>query len=136
GPGGYFNFSGSIPGQTTAGGGGGGGGGGQTAGGGGIIGVTLTNSMAVVQQAVRNFFIAAGVDFATNQVQGGAAFGGAGGQPVREKAIFFNDRTGVLMVRATLKDLDLIGGALQTLNIAPPEVTIEAKFAEISQADN
>lgn len=133
GPGAYFVFQGSVPGQqATA---GGGGGGGATAGGGGIIGVTLTNNMSSVQDAVRNFFIAAGVDFQTNQQQ--FAQGGVGGVPTPpQKAIFFNDRTGVLMVRATLKDLDLIEGALQALNITPDLVQIETRVAEISQRDN
>lgn len=140
GPGGYFTFSGG--GGNTAGGGGGGGGGGagggQTAGGGGIVGVTITNSMATIQQAVRNFFVAAGVDFRTNQTQlGPGAFGpGGGAGQLPEKALFFNDRTGLLMVRATMRDLDLIEQAIQALNVAPPLVEIEAKFAEISQTDN
>src|SRR5204863_3549801 len=106
GPGGYFNFQGAIPGQQAGAGGGGGGAGGQTSGG-GIIGVKLTKQKFVIQQIVRNFFVAAGIDFNTNQVQfGGGQFGG-GGQPTPpQKAIFFNDRTGVLFVRATLRDLD------------------------------
>lgn len=140
GPGAYFQFSGSIPGQQGGAGGGGGGGGGQTAGGGGIIGVTVTNAMSTITDAVRNFFVAAGVDFQTNQANqfgGGAGGFGAGGQPLPpQKAIFFNDRTGVLFVRATLRDLDIIEGALQALNITPPQVTIETRIAEISQRDN
>jgi tetratricopeptide (TPR) repeat protein len=131
GPGAYFVFQGSVPGQqATA----GGGGGGQTAGG-GIIGVTLTNSMSSLIDSVRNFFIAAGVDFQTNQQQ--FAQGAAGGAPLPpQKAIFFNDRTGLLMVRATLKDLDLIESALQALNVTPDQVQIETRVAEISQRDN
>ncbi|HTG43784.1 MAG TPA: hypothetical protein VK633_04565 [Verrucomicrobiae bacterium] len=136
GPGGYFQFQGSFPGgQTAGGGGGGGGGGGQTAGGGGgIIGVTITNQMSGVQDAVRNFFIAAGLDFQTNQQQ--FAQQGGGGPLPPQKAIFFNDRMGVLMVRATLRDLDIVENALQALNITPPQVTIEARIAEVSQRDN
>ena len=131
GPGGLFSFQGSVP----QGGAGGGGGGGQTAGG-GILGVTITNSMSTVQDTVRNFFIAAGVDFQTNQFAQGAG-GALGGAPIPpQKAIFFNDRTGVLMVRATLKDLDLIENALQALNITPDQVLIETRIAEISQRDN
>lgn len=137
GPGGFFTFSGSIPGgQGGAGGGGGGGGGGQTAGG-GIIGVTVTNSVSTITDSVRNFFIAAGIDFQTNQA--GAQGGGfaATGVPLPpQKAIFFNDRTGILFVRATLRDLDVIEGALQALNVSPPQVTIETRIAEISQRDN
>jgi len=135
GPGGLFQFQGSVPGQAGgAGGGGGGGGGGQTAGG-GIIGVTVTNSMAGLQDAVRNFFVAAGVDFQTNQQQfAQPGIGGAALPP--QKAIFFNDRTGMLMVRATLRDLDLIENALQALNITPDQVMIETRVAEIGQRDN
>jgi hypothetical protein len=138
GPGAYFQFVGGG-GQTAggAGGGGGGGGGGQT-GGGGIIGVTITNAMSGIQDAVRAFFVAAGIDFQTNQQQFGAGGGGGGfGQPLPpQKSIFFNDRTGVLLVRATLKDLDIIENALQILNITPPQVTIETRIAEIKQRDN
>ncbi|HEV8544155.1 MAG TPA: hypothetical protein VGR78_17330 [Verrucomicrobiae bacterium] len=142
GPGGYFGFVGSFPGggATAGGGAGGGGGGGATAGGqgGGIIGVTITNNMSTVQTMVLQFFAAAGLDFATNQA---AAFGGAqAGVPGQalpaRKAIFFNDRTGVLLVRATIKDLDIIESALEVLDIAPPQVTIDTRIAEITQRDN
>jgi tetratricopeptide (TPR) repeat protein len=149
GPGAYFQFIGGFPGSATTaggtaggaggiGGGGGGavGGGGQTAGGGGLVGVTLINPMSIIQDTVRQFFVAAGVDFQTNQQQFAQA-GGQFGQPTPpQKAIFFNDRTGVLMVRATLRDLDLIENALQALNISPPQVTIETRIAEITQRDN
>jgi tetratricopeptide (TPR) repeat protein len=139
GPGAYFQFSGGGGGGAGGvGGGGGGGGGGQTAGGGGIVGVTITNSMSTITDAVRNFFVAAGIDFQTNQQ---AAFGGAGGgipgvAAPPQKSIFFNDRTGILLVRATLKDLDIIENALQILNVTPPQVTIEARIAEVTQRDN
>ncbi|MBI4325441.1 MAG: hypothetical protein HY674_09275 [Chloroflexi bacterium] len=86
--------------------------------------------MSTLQDEVRNFFITAGIDFQTNLV---AAIPGA---PLVQKSIFFNDRTGVLFVRATLRDLDIIEQAIQALNIAPPQVTIEAKFVEFSQSDN
>ena len=57
--------------------------------------------------------------------------------PVRNpgKALFFNDRQGMLVVRATLQDLDIIEVAIQILNIVPPQVNIKAKFVEISQDD-
>ena len=51
------------------------------------------------------------------------------------KALFFNDRTGILFVRATLADLEIIDQAIQVLNVAPPQVQIEAKFSEITQTD-
>jgi type II secretory pathway component HofQ len=50
--------------------------------------------------------------------------------------LFFNDRTGILFVRATLSDLDVIEKAIQILNVAPPQVEIEARFAEIDQTDS
>jgi len=129
----------------------GGGGGGAGA---GITGVTRTNLMANVQVMVRQFFQAAGVDFPQTFVPGAGGFGGGqlgggggfggqqigpNGQPIAagdQKALFFNDRTGILFVRATLSDLDIIEKAIQALNIAPPQVEIEAKFAEITQTDS
>src|SRR5439155_21198722 len=44
------------------------------------------------------------------------------------KSIFFNDRLGYLMVRATMQDLDIIEQAVQVLNTLPPELTIETKI--------
>jgi general secretion pathway protein D len=51
------------------------------------------------------------------------------------KVVVFNDRAGILTVRATSQDLDLIEAAMQTLNHAPPEINIKAKFIEITQND-
>ena len=106
---------------------GGPGGGGNAGGGGGagappkvetpsISGVTQIRNNSEVVAQVRGFFQAAGVNL---QGQGGAQ-------------IFFNDRTGILMVRASLADLDIMEEAIEVLNTAPPQVQIEAKFAEIS----
>jgi len=39
-------------------------------------------------------------------------------------------------VRATDEDLELIEQAINTLNIAPPEVTIKTRFVEVNQNDN
>ncbi len=148
--------SGGLGGQGGGGGGGGAGGGGGGGQGIGIQNVTYTNQMANVQVLVRNFFIACGLNFPVTAVPGGGGLGGAGGggggggfaQPgglgglgggdpnADQKALFFNDRTGILFVRATLTDLDVIEQAIQALNVAPPQVTIEAKFAEISQSDS
>ncbi len=160
GPGGYFTFGGSTQGGQ---GGQGGGGGGQVGGAGGGVGgaggssggipyvVSMVNTpMSLIQTEVRAFFQAAGVDFPaanTNGAAGGFAGGGAtlpgqapqagGAQGTPPpKALFYNDRTGVLFVRATLKDLDIIEAAIQVLNITPDLVTIEAKVAEISQTDS
>jgi general secretion pathway protein D len=51
------------------------------------------------------------------------------------KNVYFNDRLGMLMVRATMEDLDIIEQAIQVLNMSPPQLTIEAKFAEVNQND-
>jgi tetratricopeptide (TPR) repeat protein len=138
GPGGFFSFGG---GGQQGGAGGGGGGGGQTGQGTGISFVTTITNMASIQSEVRAFFTAAGVDFPTNNVAVGggavpAQFGVPGAGQPQQKALFFNDRTGMLMVRATLRDLDIIENAIHALNISPPQVSIEAKFAEFSQADD
>jgi general secretion pathway protein D len=109
----------SVARVTTAGnaaqGGGGLGGGG---GGAGITAVTRTNNMAFVQASVRQFFLTLGIDL----------------NP--PKSIFFNDREGSLLVRATLQDLDIIEAGVQVLDITPPQVNIKTKFVEVSQNDN
>jgi Flp pilus assembly secretin CpaC/tetratricopeptide (TPR) repeat protein len=112
----------TIPRVTVAGGGAGGIGGGGGAGGAGgqgagLTAVTRTNNMAFVQAAVRQFFFTMGIDL----------------NP--PKSIFFNDREGSLVVRATLQDLDTIETAVQVLNIAPPEINIKSKFVEVAQND-
>ncbi len=48
------------------------------------------------------------------------------------KSVFFNDRQGTLTVRATDDDLELIEQAINTLNIAPPEVTVKVRFVEVN----
>ena len=80
---------------------------------------------------------------------GGGPGGGGGGGPVSNTAaaqqvmqylqglgvnvaqVFFNDRNGMLLVRAPLADLELIEQAIEVLNASPSQVMIEAKFAEI-----
>ena len=85
---------------------------------GGIRNLTEETLQDEVISLVQDFFTAAGVDLTT-----------AG------RSLFWNDRLGLLMVRATLDELDIIEKAVQVLNMAPPQVTIEAKFAEVSQDD-
>jgi tetratricopeptide (TPR) repeat protein len=146
GGGGGFGGGGGIGGQGGGGIGGQGGGGGLGSGGvpNGVAGSTL---MSYVNDLVRAYFTAAGVDLGgANLLQGGAGgLGGGGGfggstvgggfQNAAGKAVFFNDRTGILLVRATLQDLDIIEQAIQALNFTPDQVTIEVKFVEIGQDD-
>jgi tetratricopeptide (TPR) repeat protein len=86
----------------------------------GISYVTTVTNINTIQQRARAFFIAAGVDFPTNNVAvGGAVPNNFGrpepGQPT-QKAFFLNDRTGVLYVRATVDELNMIENSLHTLN--------------------
>lgn len=110
-----------IAGGTVMGGrqGGGGMGGGETAG--GLNYLTRTNDMSEVSRAVINFFSSLGVDLDPSRNPG--------------KALFFNDRQGVLIARATLQDLDMIEAAIQVLNTVPPQINIKSKIIEISQSD-
>jgi general secretion pathway protein D len=98
------------------------GGGLQQGGTGGQIGlnfVTRTNDTLIENQIVLQYFLLAGVNL---------------NDP--GKHVFFNDRTGLLMVRASAQDLDTIETAVEVLNQAPPQVSIETKFASISQEDS
>jgi tetratricopeptide (TPR) repeat protein len=70
---------------------------------GGVDYVTVASLTEQAVAIVKRYFTTAGVDF---EVPG--------------KSLFFNDRTGMLMVRATLQELDIIDQAVQVLNIAPP----------------
>ena len=66
-----------------------------------------------VSLAARNFFTTLGVNM------------------FPPKSVFFNDRLGLLFVRATLSDLDTIESAIQALNQVAPEVHIKARFIEV-----
>jgi beta-lactamase regulating signal transducer with metallopeptidase domain len=52
------------------------------------------------------------------------------------KAVFYGDRKGTLLVRATLKDLDAVEKLLQVLNETPPQVNIRATFVEVPAGAN
>jgi type II secretory pathway component GspD/PulD (secretin)/beta-lactamase regulating signal transducer with metallopeptidase domain len=52
------------------------------------------------------------------------------------KAVFLNDRKGMLMVRGTLQDLDKIEQVVAQLNTAPPQINIRIKFIEVPQDDS
>jgi general secretion pathway protein D len=83
----------------------------------GIRNLTVETPARDYIEIVRGFFLAAGVDLAP------------------PKSVFWNDRLGMLMVRATLQDLDTIEQAVQVLNMSPPQIMLEAKFAEVTQDD-
>ena len=52
------------------------------------------------------------------------------------RSIAFNDRLGVLFVKATPGELDTIERAIQTLNQVAPQVHIKTRFIEVDQDDN
>jgi len=75
-------------------------------------------------QTVRALFMSAGVDFPTNA---------ANSTPEQSrKAIFFNDRTGVLFVRASLAELDIMENALHALNRQPAQILFNVHLAEVT----
>lgn len=111
--------TGSIIGGGGGAGGAGGGGGAGPLGGSGLGFVTTPGYMSSVSDAARAFFQAIGVDLTT---------------PGR--SIAFNDRLGLLFVKATPGELDTIERAIQALNQVPPQVHIKARFIEVNQDDN
>lgn len=130
--GGYGNGNGGNNGGGGGGRGGGGGGnivGGGTgangAGGGGPLGgtgvafLTTPGYMSSVNTAARDFFVAIGVNLAA---------------PGR--SIAFNDRLGLLFVKATPGELDAIERTIDALNKVAPQVHVKARFIEVSQDDS
>jgi len=112
--------------------------------GGSLMGVNRMTDMSVVNQMVVAYFSAAGVNLGGANALSGGGMGGMGGmggygmggiQSTNGKSVFYNDRLGLLLVRATLQDLDIIEAAIQVLNLTPDQITIEAKFIEIGQDD-
>jgi len=80
-------------------------------------GLASTNGPGGIASALRDFFEQAGANLAP------------------PKSLFYNDRQGVLMVRTTLQDLDIIEQSMAVLYTAPPQVNIKVKFVEVSQDD-
>lgn len=75
---------------------------------------SATNNHALAP-ALRGFFAQLGVDL----------------DPNLGKSVFYHDRGGILLVRATREELDTIESALQVLNKPTPQVNIKARFVEI-----
>jgi beta-lactamase regulating signal transducer with metallopeptidase domain/type II secretory pathway component GspD/PulD (secretin) len=55
--------------------------------------------------------------------------------PSLGKAMYFNDRAGMLLVRATMRELDTLEQAVAQLSKTTPHIQIEARFVEMAQAD-
>ena len=77
-----------------------------------------------LQVSVRKFFSSVGVDFDTNNP---ANVG---------KAFVWGDKKGVLTVRATAADLDMIHAALEALLKQPPQIKLKTVIAEVIQDDS
>jgi general secretion pathway protein D len=88
---------------------------------GGLAGVARATELERVPRALRDYFASLGVDL----------------DPVKNpgKAIFFNDRQGMIIVRATMQDLDIIETAIQVLNLVPPQINIKARFVEVPEEE-
>ena len=82
--------------------------------------ITKVTDAATPSAAVAAFFTALGVNL----------------KEPAGKAVFFNDRLGLLFVKATDEDLDIIERAIETLNKVPPQVHVKARFIEVEQDDN
>jgi len=80
----------------------------------GLRSVTVINDMSAINIAIRDYFEAVGVEM----------------KP--PKMLYFNDRTGLLMVRATLEDLEIIQQAVEVLNFEPPQITLTVRTVELS----
>jgi hypothetical protein len=90
----------------------------------GVFSAANTNLTAEIGHLVRRYFIGAGVSNL-----------GVTNSPDSTQ-VYFNDRNGLLLVRASLEDLDIIQQAIELLNVKPPQVMIEAKFVEVNQNDS
>jgi type II secretory pathway component HofQ len=49
--------------------------------------------------------------------------------------MYYNGRTGVLMVRATPRELDIVQEAIEVLSETPPQITLELLFVEITRGE-
>lgn len=101
--------------------------------------VATPGAAASAVEQVRRFFSASGVDFLTNTVAIGAdvpaGFGLAAPGQVQQKALFYNDRSGVLFARGTERDLDAVENALHAINFIPPAVSVSVEIFEISNEE-
>jgi Mg-chelatase subunit ChlD len=80
----------------------------------GVHAVTRTNDLAVLQTDVRKYFETMGVNLSP------------------QESVFYNDRDGTLIVRATPENGKIIKAATEVLNQPAPKINIAAKFSEIS----
>jgi Flp pilus assembly secretin CpaC len=80
-----------------------------------------TNGLSALVPALLDVLAKAGVDVDPKRNPG--------------KAIYYNHGHGTLLVRATMRDLDIIEATIQMLNVVPPQINIKCKFVEVPQDD-
>jgi hypothetical protein len=78
----------------------------------------------ILQQWLQIRFAAAGIEFHENPFVP---------TPLTEKAMFLNERTGELIVRATREDLQKIDRMVRAMQKSPPLVEIEVRFVEVPE---
>jgi hypothetical protein len=74
-----------------------------------------------VTDALRSYLRPAGVDIDPAKHPG--------------KNLFYNHRQGMLIVRASLQDLDIIETVISVIGSTPPQIHIEARFLEVPEQD-
>jgi beta-lactamase regulating signal transducer with metallopeptidase domain/HEAT repeat protein len=102
--------------------------------------VAMDNSDDVLrwqQELLWKFFAMAGVKFSKQAVRTrGLSDGPVPERIVGEdfKAIFYNNRIGLIFARATLAELDIMDHAIQALDTNPGKIELQLNYAEISEA--
>ena len=95
----------------------------------------LDQKSKTLQTLVLNYFQKCGLDFSKIPPRKDVSAEGFNNRA--EKALFFNDRTGVLFVRATKDDLDVIKHRLHALNVgrtaAPSSIDFQIRFAQLKE---
>ena len=82
--------------------------------------VTEVTKSQTASTEAKEFFTALGVDFANPAGQ----------------TLFFNDKLGLLFVKGTSANLDMIERIIQTLNQVAPQVHVKTRFIEVAQLDD
>lgn len=59
----------------------------------------------------------------------------AGVEIAAPKMVYFNERSGIILIRATLEDLEIVRTAIDAINEPSPQVNIDARWVEITQDD-
>lgn len=81
----------------------------------GLKGIDLANTN--YDELLRAYLMSAGVDLS---------------EPT--KVLFWNERLGQILMRATLSDLEIAEQAIDLLNQPPPQLTIETKYVDLDEA--